>query len=316
MRTKIGLSLFWKVIWSITLALAFLGLLLWIVGGMFGGCRAAKELCREIPTALRDSGAWENGRIPVKGGWDIDRGFPVITGTGYENMNIAGADQVDNIMIEAGGCELRIESAENGSYGIAARELQGELQCYVEKRTLYVKYGPRTWNQLSSEKADSFTLYLPGNAQLQEMEMDLGAGNFTAEQIAADEVRLSVGAANVSINGFAAEEAEIEVGAGNTTIEGASLGRLEVQVGMGNFSMQGSTDDDIEVETGMGTVYLNLEGKETDYNYDTDCALGNIHIGTQSSMRVFAEGEIINEAAQKDMSLDCAMGEIQVIFAE
>lgn len=312
MKTKFRLSLFWKVIWSITLVLAFLGLLLWIVGSVFGGNQAALALCREIP----ESGSWDFGNGSGKFDWDIDRGFPVISGRSYEDLDIAQADQVERILIEAGGCELKIETADGDSYGITTTEILDELQCYVQDRTLYVKCGPRTWHELSRDRVDKITLYIPEEVNLEKMEMELGAGNFTADRISAGELIISSGASNVSIGKLTAREVSLEIGAGNTTIRDAAIGELGAEVGAGNFSLQGAIDGDVDVNAGMGTVYLNLTGKETDFNYDTDCAMGSIHIGTVGKMGVFAEGRTTNNGAVKEMSLDCALGEIQVTFAE
>ena len=314
MKTKFRLSLFWKVIWSITFVLAFLGLLLWIVGSAFGGNQAALSLCRRLPESIEGSRMWENAAGSIKCSWDIDNSFPIISGRSYENMNLAQVDEVDNILIEAGGCELQIETSENDSYGITTTEILDELQCYVQDRTLYVKCGPRAWHEMSRDRIDRITLYIPAGVNLEEMEMELGAGNFTADCISAEELTIASGASNVSIGRLIAEEVSLEIGAGNTTIRDAEIGELSAEVGAGNFSLQGVINGDVDVNAGMGTVYLNLAGKESDFNYDTDCALGSIHIGTVGSMGVFAEGRTINNGAVKEMTLDCALGEIQVTF--
>ena len=314
MRTKFRLSFFWKVIWSITLTLAFLGLLLWLVGSVFGGNQAALSLCHNIPETLGGSGSWEIGKGSMKCDWDIDRGFPVISGRSYENMDIAQTDQVERILVEAGGCEFKIETTDSDSYGITTTEILDELQCYEQDGTLYVKCGPRAWHEISRDRIDRITLYVPRDVNLRKMEMELGAGNFTADCISAEELVIASGASNVSIGSLTAEQVSLEIGAGNTTIRDAQIGELSAEVGAGNFSLQGSIDGDVDVNAGMGTVYLNLAGKESDYNYDTDCALGSIHIGTEGSMGVFAEGRTINDGAVKEMALDCALGEIQVIF--
>ena len=229
-------------------------------------------------------------------------------------MDLAQADEVDNILIEAGVCELQIETSENDSYGITTTEILDELQCYVQDRMLYVKCGPRVWHEMSRDRIDRITLYIPAGVNLEEMEMKLGAGNFTADCISAEELAIASGASNVSIGRLTAEEVSLEIGAGNTTIRDAEIGELSAEVGAGNFSLQGAINGDVDVNAGMGSVYLNLAGKESDFNYDTDCALGSIHIGTVGGMGVFAEGRTTNNGAVKEMVLDCALGEIQVTF--
>ena len=118
----------------------------------------------------------------------------------------------------------------------------------------------------------------------------------------------------MSIGRLIAEEVSLEIGAGNTTIWDAEIGELSAEVGAGNFSLQGTINGDVDVNAGMGRVDLNLAGKESDFNYDTDCALSSIHIGTVGSMGVFTEGRTTNNGAVKEMVLDCALGEIQVTF--
>ena len=61
-------------------------------------------------------------------------------------------------------------------------------------------------------------------------------------------------------------------------------------------------------------MYIELVGVESDYNYEAQCGMGDIKVGTTSVSGMGGSKEINNPGANRFMDLECGMGEIQIEF--
>ena len=65
----------------------------------------------------------------------------------------------------------------------------------------------------------------------------------------------------------------------------------------------------------MGNMELTLSGKETDHNYEIECAAGNVDIGSFSVSAMAAE-KVINNNAVSNFDIECSMGNITIDFED
>jgi DUF4097 and DUF4098 domain-containing protein YvlB len=89
--------------------------------------------------------------------------------------------------------------------------------------------------------------------------------------------------------------------------------RLTVKTGVGVAEFSGAVRGDIKAETSIGSIGLLVSGQKEDYNYIINCSVGSITVGGDTYSGLDAEKTIYNKA-NKDMELECSIGNIEVRF--
>lgn len=139
-------------------------------------------------------------------------------------------------------------------------------------------------------------LYIPADYVFEEVSFDMISGELYIEDVEAAELVLDVGAGVAEIVNFHAMDADFDCGTGTLTAAGIS-------------------DNEVNIDCGIGTVDYRTVGKETDYNYEISCGIGDITCG-ESSYSGIAEKKNVNNRAAKDMDIDCGIGSVTVEFAD
>ena len=199
---------------------------------------------------------------------------------------------VEDWSLELGGCEFIVKPSEDESY-YAEYKGEGKTQVYSRGDELFVKVLNSRGIDLEKEE-NCFTLYVPKDAELDKVKIELGAGKAVAANIRANEM-------------------EISLGAGELVLEDSRFQKVELEVGAGRCVIYGEVTDDIKAECAMGSVELKLNGEEEDFDYDIETVSGSITVGSREYSGLAKEKNIGNDANKK-MELECAMGSIEVRF--
>lgn len=167
---------------------------------------------------------------------------------------------------------------------------------------------PQNWNDVS------FTITIPKGAQFDEVDLKIGAGTMTVEDVRCTEAELKVGAGTLKAECVTCEELKLEAGAGTMTLKELSCtGGSEIDVGMGTLKVEsGRLTGSSEIHCGMGTVKLELE-RPSDYGYAVKSGMGTVKIDGRnySGMAVKTEQ---NSSADTFYDVDCGMGTVKIEF--
>lgn len=106
-------------------------------------------------------------------------------------------------------------------------------------------------------------------------------------------------------------KADFEVGAGTLSIDSITARELDITVGAGIADVGACTTDYLDVECGTGEVNVNLAGAKKEYNYQLECAMGEIAIGDDSYAGLAVEQKINNSAA-KNVKIECGVGQVNI----
>ena len=138
----------------------------------------------------------------------------------------------------------------------------------------------------------------PADVKLQELEIEMGAGTvYLNRDIETEKLSVEMGAGEFdSKNPVTAEEADLEIGTGSMTFADLSARK---------------TDG----ECGLGELDLTLTGTQEDYNYDLECGVGNLDVGSDSYSGLGREKSISNKGADRKLNLECGMGNVSVDFS-
>ena len=122
------------------------------------------------------------------------------------------------------------------------------------------------------------TVYLNRDIETEKLSVEMGAGEFESK------------------NPVTAREADLEIGTGSMTFADLSAKK-------------------IDGECGLGELDLTLTGTQEDYNYDLECGVGNLDVGSDSYSGLGREKTISNKGADRKLDLECGMGNISVDFS-
>lgn len=129
-----------------------------------------------------------------------------------------------------------------------------------------------------SVKSNSkLVMYVPN--MLNDLDIDIGAGNIQIDNINTQEFSLGTGATNANINNLeVSRNADIDAGTGNITIKDANISNLDVDAGIGKLEYTGYLNGFNDINCGIGKVELNLQGKESSYRITAEKGIGEVKI--------------------------------------
>lgn len=248
-----------------------------------------KSLENQIVSGLErlDSGQ----RYELEEHVNFDSGNPVYEGDTEQTFT---ADEIRDVEIEAGACAIVVKESGDADFHIKVQSAGG-YQGYVKDHTLHVRGMRRTtWGDGLTCRIE---LYVPADFTFGDMELSLGAGEIDWQ------------------SAMRASEVEIELGAGEIILDELSVDKLTADVGMGSLEVTGDIREKAEVTCAMGNIELELTGEEKSFNYEVEVAAGNVTIGEKTYSGLAREKDIDNDAP-RDISAECAMGNITISFRE
>ncbi len=222
---------------------------------------------------------------------NFDNDNPIYEGDTEQTFTAA---EIRDLEIEVGACGLEVQDSEDGDFHIKVQNAGG-YQGYVKDGTLHLKsIRSTTWGDGIKCR---IKLYVPEDVTFDKVELALGAGLIEWKSM----VRAS--------------DLEIELGAGEISLAELAVGKLEAEVGMGSLEASGDIREKADVTCAMGNIDLDLEGAANSFNYEVEVAAGSVDIDGRVYSGLAKDKDIDNHAS-KDISVECAMGNISISFYE
>lgn len=231
----------------------------------------------------------------------------------YSYTNITAAD-VKNLQIEIGGASLYLAESENDYFGIKI-EGKGDYKYFEKNKTFHLEGNLDEHWELINHLDDKVYLYLPKGMSFREAHIEVGGGFVEIDALTADEAELSVGGGQMIADKVVCRGLSVETGAGETILNHVTAEKLELANSAGRTYIYGDVSRSVDVECSIGQAELTLDGREQDFNYDIECAMGNITVGSRNYSSL-ADDIHINNGAAKECELECSMGEIMISFYE
>ena len=229
-----------------------------------------------------------HGRFP--------NGFGYVGGSGKEAEDIHESFKgITEIDAEIAAGEVSVYATDEDEIRVETKNLRQRLgfKCYVEGNELKLKTNKRLYH-LNNMGKGTIKVYIPREMRFDEVSFDMGAGTLTMDEVYADSFSVDVGAGEVEVADFQAREGSLKCGAGT-------------------IRAKGDVTSELEIECGVGEVEFTAYGHETDYNYDIDCAVGEVVCGGSDYSGIGGHRHIDN-GADKDMEISTGVGSVTVEF--
>lgn len=169
-------------------------------------------------------------------------------------------------------------------------------------------------------KADDISFDVgSGEILVQEMNandisLDVGSGEIRTQALNADDIRIDVGSGAVTISQMETRNLIVDIGSGQVTMEDSTVkDSADLDVGVGQVNYTGSIMGNLDADCSVGAMYFKLSGAKEDHNYEVECSMGSVTVGSES-FGGMAASRSIQYGAASNFDLDCSIGEISITF--
>ncbi len=232
--------------------------------------------------------------------------------------NTFTTDAIKDLEIRVTVASVEVRSSEDALIRVEAENLQDmDYTCQVRNQKLVVIYGLEGRKHLVNFnlKEAEIILYLPQGKTFEHIELEIGAGSINMKDVPVlcKDMEAEIGAGKWRVAYLkVSERLDLQIGAGEVKMKSATVGTLNLECGVGSYMYKGCVTKDIKVDCGVGNCKFELENKESDFNYDVFCALGNVKIN-KSSIRCMGSKKIYSDRKAKGTAtLKCGLGNIEL----
>lgn len=237
-------------------------------------------------------------------------GFEIFSG-GSVDLTFE-ADEVDDLYVSLAGSNIEFVKSTDDKFHVKADHV-GKFQAFVSNETFHI-IGSKTGANITL--AD-IVVEIPANTYFENAQLDMGAGSIVMDYLGAGEAVVSVGAGDFAVDYLDASEFAVSVGAGEASVLDGTIGKVKADVGAGSIDITAKVTGNVDADVAMGDITLFVKGStQADHNYNVDCAMGEIVVGSNSWAGLAASDVKINNEAESTYDLDCAMGSLIVKFME
>lgn len=223
--------------------------------------------------------------------------------------------EISKLSLSVGGGKFEIVESEDSAIYLSVQNIQ-RFQYYVEDNCLYFASTSETIKLDRSEES-YIVLMLPSDKRFESIEGALATGEFLAD-------------------GLKSVSTDVRVDAGALNITNLDTDYLFLENGVGKSFVSSNINVAAKVSNNVGMTELNIIGSETDYNLEYNLSLGMITVdgediissdaGAQKSkedleksidnlVEKITTGGQVDNGADKQLFLDCAVGKIDVDFS-
>ena len=193
-----------------------------------------------------------------------------------ENQEV---EEFSKMKLDISASNLTIK-LEGNSYKVETYQIPKNTKIESKDGILEIK------NNKKLNKSDSksrITIYLPEDVELEEADIQVGAGIVDIAGLIAKNVEFNFGAGNVNMQNISVKNnAKIECGAGQAIIKNSELANADIEAGVGKLVYSGDLTGNAQIDCGVGDVELELTGDAEKYAIHTEKGIGDIKINDSS----------------------------------
>ncbi len=195
-----------------------------------------------------------------------------------------------------------------------------QVKAYTSGKTLYIE--EEGASRVRGNDSSRITVQIPETVMedmwLDSVNIEQNAGYIDINMpLTAKDISINVDAGVCSVNEklTAKEELCAQVDAGQISLSEIAAESLDLSAGMGQLYVECMEADAVELECGIGQIQVTAAGKESDYSYNIECAVGSVRIGGDEYSGLGSGREIENDGS-REMDIECNVGEVSVSFTE
>ena len=215
-------------------------------------------------------------------------GFSQLKSTYFDSINISNNNEyeftgINDFEIEVDASKVIIQEYDGSIIKVSSNSAAKIIN---ENNTLIIE---DNFNIFNLNK--KITIYIPINYQFNNVDINIDASDFEAENIYATDIEVSIDAGNFGAKKITSTNLNVEVDAGKATID--------------LLDCQNSYFD-----CDVGDIEAMMVGNEVDYSYDVSCDLGSVRIGNYKTDGLSDDYSF--SGGMKKISVNCDASDIDI----
>ncbi len=201
------------------------------------------------------------------------------------DMNAQG--EVKSIKLDLKACSVNFEVKEGS--GLLGIEYSGDKRLkpdvtFENGKLVATQKNTQSFS-LRSYNGPKLTITLGTDVALDNLEMNINAGDINMKSVKADYLYGDFNAGNIIIKDCVFAKAELEADAGNIQINDSDIKVLKVETDAGNIEVDDTKLEKVDVTTDFGNV--EIKGLDNIEDYDIECHVdaGAIQVGSTTTGR-------------------------------
>jgi len=215
-------------------------------------------------------------------------GFSQLKSTYFDSINISNNNEyeftgINDLEIEVDASKVIIQEYDGSIIKVSSNSATKIIN---ENNTLIIE---DNFNIFNLNK--KITIYIPINYQFNNVDINIDASDFEAENIYATYIEVIIDAGNFGAKKITSTNLNVEVDAGKATID--------------LLDCQNSYFD-----CDVGDIEAMMVGNEVDYSYDVSCDLGSVRIGNYKTDGLSDDYSF--SGGMKKISVNCDASDIDI----
>ena len=208
--------------------------------------------------------------------------------TDGDTVNMQG--EVNSIKLDLKACEVAFE-VKDGS-GLMGIEYSGDKRLKPEVTFENGKLVATQKNKQSfsfySINSPRLTITLGTDVYLDNLEMNINAGDINMKNVKGDYLFGDFNAGNIVIKNCIFNKADLDADAGNIQIDDSTFKILKIETNAGNVQIHDTDLETVEVNSDFGNVEIKGLDDLDAYDIECDVDAGSIQVGRSSSGRHYS----------------------------
>ncbi|WP_343209719.1 DUF4097 family beta strand repeat-containing protein [Anaerolentibacter hominis] len=230
-----------------------------------------------------------------------------------------GRNTAESLTVDIDAGEVIIESGDE--FRVSASYIsESDFRVWSEDGVFYVSDTQTEWNRgfrllpfIRLGRAPEIRITVPKDLILAEVEINIGAGSVKARNMDIGQLNVETGAGEFKGKDITVRNSgSISVDVGSAKLENFSGNNVELNCNVGSIRMDGDLTGTTEASCDMGEIKLELTRRESDYNYQVDCDMGNVIINNHKRSGFGNDWSNYSRERAHNLNLDCNLGSIRV----
>lgn len=194
--------------------------------------------------------------------------------------------EIHSLELELGGAQVFLEAADRWSF---TAEDPDTAVAAVRNGVLKI-----TSRSSSLSSAAVYTVTVPQDVQLRELDIELGGGELK------------------SFGTIQCGSLDVEVGAGGIVLQDVRVaGECNLDAGLGSIELNGALARGAEIDCSIGSVVCRLTAVER-YDYAVECGAGSVKLDDSEFSGAGVSGKSISGAPVR-YEIECGMGSVEIL---
>lgn len=224
------------------------------------------------------------------------------------------ASDITSFIVDCAAVEIKFEEGSSEKITVDAVTVgKVKYQVYTEGNDLMIKSRINKVNP--GNNVLKLKISLPKDKNYEDFKIEMAAGSIEGPvNINCENLDIDMAAGEIKLSGIKAKDMDIEMAAGELVFDKAYVVDADIDASMGELIYNGDVTGDLDVAMSMGDLTMTLESDEESHNYKCSSGVGELTVGT-SVQSNFAGDSKIDNGADSDYNISCAMGNVAINFA-